>query len=109
MNKNGTFLEYATFIFIIAFSFSLTKMQSDHKADVKEQKMLRELQIEQDAANERNWLDRFIRISQNIMKHYRNFTRIVHYFRKYYEIQMESLQNLAKSTRNQMFYNISIK
>ena len=65
MNKNGTFLEYATFIFIIAFSFSLTKMQSDHKANLKEQKMLRELQIEQDAANERNWLDRYIRISQN--------------------------------------------
>ena len=46
MNKNGTFLEYATFIFVIAFSFSLTKMQSDHKTNLKEQAEIREAKIQ---------------------------------------------------------------
>ena len=42
MKDNATFIEFATFFFIIAFSASMTKLQWDYKADLKQQKVDRE-------------------------------------------------------------------
>ena len=63
--ENATFIELATFFFIIAFSASMTKLQWDYKADVKQKKQDKELQIRQDAEDELNWQDRYVRVVSN--------------------------------------------
>ena len=65
MKDNATFIEFATFFFIIAFSASMTKLQWDYKADLKQQKVDRETEIRHNAEDERNWNDRFVRLTSN--------------------------------------------
>jgi len=72
MKDNATFIEFATFFFIIAFSASMTKLQWDHKADLKQQKVDKETEIRHNAEDQLNWQDRYVRIISNdaiLIKH----------------------------------------
>ena len=62
MKDNATFIEFATFFFIIAFSVTMTKMQWDHNDNVVQNKVDRELKIQNDADEVLAWYDRITRI-----------------------------------------------
>ena len=62
MKDNATFIEFATFFFIIAFSVTMTKMQWDHNDNVVQNKVDRELKIQNDADQILAWYDRITRI-----------------------------------------------
>ena len=70
MKDNATFIEFATFFFIIAFSVTMTKMQWDHNDNVVQNRVDRELKIQNDADEVLAWYDRITRIqSIGIIQH----------------------------------------
>ena len=70
MKDNATFIEFATFFFIIAFSVTMTKMQWDHNDSVVKARVDQELKIQNDADEILAWYDRITRIqSIGIIQH----------------------------------------
>ena len=70
MKDNATFIEFATFFFIIAFSVTMTKMQWDHNDSVIQKGVDRELKIQNDADEVLAWYDRITRIqSIGVIQH----------------------------------------
>ena len=62
MKGNATFIEFATFFFIIAFSASMTKMQWDYKDSIVQEREDLETKKQLDANDELAWYDRLTRI-----------------------------------------------
>tara|TARA_Y100000590_G_scaffold300217_1_gene338497 strand:+ start:121 stop:660 length:540 start_codon:yes stop_codon:yes gene_type:complete len=62
MKDNATFIEFATFFFIIAFSVTMTKMQWDHTDNITQARIDQELKILNDADELIAWNDRVTRI-----------------------------------------------
>ena len=62
MKDNATFIEFATFFFIIAFSVTMTKMQWDHNDSIVQGRIDTKLQIQNDADELLAWNDRITRI-----------------------------------------------
>ena len=62
MKDNATFIEFATFFFIIAFSVTMTKMQWDHNDNIVQGRIDTKLQIQNDADELLAWNDRITRI-----------------------------------------------
>ena len=62
MKDNATFIEFATFFFIIAFSVTMTKMQWDYKDSIVQERKDLENQKQLDSDDELAWYDRLTRI-----------------------------------------------
>ena len=70
MKDNATFIEFATFFFIIAFSVTMTKMQWDHNDSIVQGRIDTELKIQNDADELLAWNDRITRIqSIGVIRH----------------------------------------
>ena len=70
MKDNATFIEFATFFFIIAFSVTMTKMQWDHNDNIVQGRIDTELKIQNDADELLAWNDRITRIqSIGVIRH----------------------------------------